>query len=126
MNTQEIIEALIDENSTQRQFRNRAYHDDPDFECYRARRKLAVELMIHELEFTPAQDGPLSKEGENVEFRSGLSSTFKIDDIIVNITRLMDDEVQYTFIILKKPSQCSYSWREVLKLWQLEPLFSSS
>jgi len=122
MNTQEIIDAIIDQNSTERQFRNRAYFDDPDFECYRVQKKAPIELMLHKLEFTPPVGGPLSDEGDNVEFRSGLSSTLKVGNTIINIARLKDHEVKYTFIILKRPSQCS--WREVLKLWQLEPLFS--
>jgi len=120
MDTQEIIHNIIINKS------NQAHFDDDNFEYYSIRTSKTVDLKLNELEYTtPATDaGPLSNEGENVQFRLGLTSTFKIGSILVNIARLMNGTIQYTFIILKNASQ--FNWKEVLRLWQLEPLFSSS
>ncbi len=120
MNTQEIINDLISKKA------NHAHFDDSLYEYYSIRTDNPIDLKLNELEYTtPATDaGPLSNEGENVQFRLGLTSTFKIGNILVNIAKLLNGTIQYTFIILKNASQ--FNWLEVLRLWQLEPLFSSS
>jgi len=121
MNTQEIILKNLVEGRL-----NHAYHDDNFFECYITRTRDLIDLKLDQIKFTPpTKGGPLSEEGENVVFRSGLRTTVKVGDMIVNIAKNMSGAITYYVIVLKKPIH-DYSWIGYLEMWGLEPLISGS
>ena len=94
---------------------------------FTALKKEKVDLRSSALNFALPKKGdvPLSKEEENVIFRIHPAITYKIGEYIVNISQKKEGDIITYYVILPKKENAfsRYSWKGILRQWNLIPLF---